>query len=311
MLIRFPFETRLNSLICFADGDPPPVPPGGSDNPPPADTPPPTNNAATDTPAGDTPPPAPPPAPVADWRDKQINRQHAKIKALEGEAGRAGELAAENERLKQLLEAKSGTTTPPAPVQTAVAPQTTVSAPSAGDPKAQARFEIELENIKTKIDTDYAKDWPEAEENFRKAGGIPTAIMQDILATDDAAYVTVQLGKNPGRFQEILDLPEARRRNALFKMAQEHAGAVPAARPRPSNAPEPPAPLPRGGVNLPPAGTIVPDRDDRVPIPEEGMPRPNKYGSSQYDDAWYAERARQKRESTGKPWSVGGRAGGR
>ena len=88
MLIRFPFETRLNSLICFADGDPPPVPPGGSDNPPPADTPPPTNNAATDTPAGDTPAvPAPPPAPVADWRDKQINRQHAKIKALEGEAG--------------------------------------------------------------------------------------------------------------------------------------------------------------------------------------------------------------------------------
>ena len=310
-MLKFPFETRLNSLICFADGDPPPVPPGGSDNPPAADTPPqPIMQQLTLLRAIHRRLRHPrPQLPIGATNKSTASTPRSKL--WKARRGRAGELAAENERLKQLLEAKSGTATPPAPVQTILAPQTTVSAPSAGDPKAQARFEIELENIKTKIDTDYAKDWPEAEENFRKAGGIPTAIMQDILATDDAAYVTVQLGKNPGRFQEILDLPEARRRNALFKMAQEHGGAVPAARPRPSNAPEPPAPLPRGGVNLPPAGTIVPDRDDRVPIPEEGMPRPNKYGSSQYDDAWYAERARQKRESTGKPWSVGGRAGGR
>ena len=160
--LRDPF--KLPNL--FRRGNPPPVPPGGSDNPPAGDTAPPTNNPATDTAAGDTPPPAPPRAPVADWRDKQINRR-APRSSLEGEAGWASGLGRKRTSETEFGgEKRDYDASRPGPNGRCASNHR--FRPSVGDPKAQARFEIELENIKTKIDTEYAKDWPEAEENPEK-----------------------------------------------------------------------------------------------------------------------------------------------
>lgn len=287
-------------LACFAEGDPPadpPAAPGSGDPPaggggaPPGETPPGEPPAA-----GGEPPPAgaAPPAPATDWRDRQIDRQHRKIKELEGQASRAAELAAENERLKQLVEARDRTA-PPAPGAAPAAPAPAPSPASRPEPASAGvteeavRFKIDVENLTAKLQTDHAKEWPEAAKNFEKVGGIPPTLMQDILGTDDPAFVLIQLGKNPEKYQNLLDLPPARQRNELFKIAQEKT-APPPAPPKPSG-----APAPVGHIAPPasaaPAGSI------------------NLYDDKVEDDRWYAERMRQKRESQGRPWSFGGRSG--
>jgi hypothetical protein len=334
MLLRFPFIDRVNPFICSADGDEPPKPgegdggdkgAGGGGDPPKA------GGAAGAEPtdeekaaAAAAPAAAAPKAgePAQDgWKDKQIDRQHRKIKQLEAQAGKEAELAAENQRLKDLLEARSRDPAkpgegapaekPPAPV---AKPAETVRQPvGPADPVAQARFQIEVEQVTKQLNSaEYAKEWEVGVRNFQTLGGVDPAVMTRILATDDPAYVLVQLGKDPEKYQEILDLPDAKQQNALTKISLEKSAKPPAPKPKPSNAPEPPAHIGGGGGGGDGGGApggIIPDQDDRVPMPAPGVPAQNKYGSSEYDEAWYAARREQKRNSQGRPWSIGGKAG--
>jgi len=120
--------------------------------------------------------------------------------------------------------------------------------------------------------------------------------------------VFATLGKDPSKIQDILEMSGARRQAALIKIGMEKpaAGATPPVA-RPSGAPPPPAGISQRGSAPPPSGGSLYDeryefknyyRDPRTPEPEYAA-----------DQQWFAERQRQKRESHGRPWSVGGTTG--
>ena len=319
--LPFRFPAFTDPLTCYAEWDASPPAAGGSggDPPPPAGG----DQGGDQTPTGDvtvadgaatgTPPPEPP---KTDWRDRQIDKQHRKIKELEGNTTRVAELEAENQRLRELAEAAArGSAPPPAaapPPPAAVAPQapTAPAATSSSDPRvmeAQIRTKLQIEQMTERLKTDYPEETKVAIENFQKVGGLPEDVAAQLLATDDPAYVFATLGKDPSKIQDILEMSGARRQAALIKIGMEKAapGAVPPV--RPSGAPPPPAGISQRGSAPPPSpGNLYDDRyefknyyrDPRDPTPELAA-----------DQQWYAERQRQKRESIGRPWSRGGKTG--
>jgi hypothetical protein len=273
--------------------DEPPLPlSGGSappQDPPPADPPvtPPAELAEDSAP----PAPAEPVRVKSPWEgiapeaiEKQVNRQHRRQKELEDQL--AAERS-EKEQLRQILEARQrqapDAANPPPP------PSTPSPAPTGqADPVAVARFQLEVEQIGQKLTTEYGNDWPDVSRRFEMMGGMSPQIMQSILATDDPAYVIIQLGKKPEKYQEILDLPPAKQTAALIRIGLEKstAAAVAAVKPppKPSDAPAPVEHLAPGGRAS--SGSI------------------NLYDDKTEDDRWFAERMRQKRESVGRPWSI-------
>jgi len=262
---------------------------------PPADAPavPVVDDAPPLVPAATPPEPSPPPTPAPDWRDRQIDRQHRKLKE---EQDRVAALAAENEQMRQMLDARQRQTpdqaTPPAPPT--LAPSAPAGQPDRSQLRAETRFEMEVEQIGTRLTTEYANEWPEIRNRLEQMGGMTPQVMQAILATDDPAYVIIQLGKKPEKYQEILDLPPAKQTAALIRIGLEkNAAALAAAArpaPKPSDAPAPVEHLAPGGRA--PSGAI------------------NLYDDKISDDQFYGERMRQKRESVGRPWSIA-RQGGR
>ena len=292
----------------FIEDHPPPLS-GGSDPDgpdPPADPPPadPVVDGATPPVAATPPEPPQPPAPAPDWRDRQIDRQHRKLKE---EQDRVAALAAENEQMRQMLEARQrqapdGVTPPPPPSPPPASAPWDIDRPGPpaarptvqSDPVAVARFQLEVEQIGQRLTTEYGNDWPEVSRRFEQMGGMAPQVMQSILATDDPAYVIIQLGKKPEKYQEILDLPPAKQTAALIRIGLEkNAAALAAAArpaPKPSDAPAPVEHLAPGGRA--PSGAI------------------NLYDDKISDDQFYGERMRQKRESVGRPWSIA-RQGGR
>jgi hypothetical protein len=273
--------------------DEPPLPLSGGGAPPqdpPADPPavPVVDDAPPLVPAATPPEPPQPPAPAADWRDKQIDRQHRRLKE---EQDRVAALAAENEQMRQMLEARQrqapGGETQPASQAPAPAPQ---MAPSTGqaDPVAVARFQLKVEQVGQKLTTEYAKDWPAVSRRFELMGGIEPQVMESIVATKDPAYLVMQLGKNPDLYYDIAKLPPKEQVAALADIVSEKlaADSAVAARPapKPSDAPAPVEHLAPGGRA--PSGSI------------------NLYDDKTEDDRWFAERMRQKRESVGRPWSL-------
>ena len=245
------------------------------------------------------PSPQPDPTPKPDWREKQIDRQHRKIKELETQAARSAELEAENQRLKELAEAAARRADPadpsPQPAPRPVAQQPAPIKPAV-DQEAEWRFRKDIEDLGVKLTTDYGDDWKVAQANFQKMGEIDPNFMQEVLRTDDPAYVLVQLGKDPDKYQQVLDLPVNRRITALVKLGLEKNAQPKQNAPKPSGAPAPIEPI-RSGPSAQPPGKV----DIYDP----------KMAGEDNDAAWYAERMRQKRESQGRVWSIGGKAGGR
>ncbi len=235
------------------------------------------------------------------WRDKQLGRQHRKIKESEERLAKAQEFEAENQRLRDLAQAgarspaSTGTQPPPQP-QSSVPPRPV--APVGGvDPTAMAAARRQIGIERTAETLGKNTDWPAASANFEKAGGIPMELMDAVLDTDDPAHVLVTLGKDMNKFQQVMDLPEGRRRAALIKIGME-TSEKPEAKvevKKPSSAPSPTSNLPAGGGAVAAEGDI--DLYDQ------------KYATSEYDDAWFRKRAEQKLNSRGRPWSVGGKGG--
>ena len=237
-----------------------------------------------------TPPAADPAAAVEPgdglWKYKQINRQHRRIKDLE----------TENQRLRDLADSASRSHAPAAPpgapVPAAPAPTAPPVAVAPVASKEQVRYELQVEDLTTKIREEYSKDWAQVSRNLEAQGGVTEELLRGILATDDPAYVLIELGKNPAAYQEVLDLPPAKRQTALVKIAlakkpSVDPAAVDPAKPRPpSGAPAPVSQLSGGS-----------------PGPAVDLYDP-KMVSQEKDDAWYAERRRQKSASVGRPWST-------
>lgn len=244
------------------------------------------------------------------WRDRQIGRQHRKLKEGDEKLTRAQEIEAENQRLKQLAEAGAKKSRESEPADTQAPPRQPLSTPvgTPADLKAQARFEVQVERLGAELLEKHTDEWRSAHANFERVGGVTPEVLSAVLDTDDPAYVMLKLGKNMGEYQRILDLPEGRRRAALIKMGMEPAQAPP---PKPDKKPSA-APAPRTdalppGSAAPPEGGFDPDADCRVTADEnmQYSPSADKYRSDTHDREWYRKRIEQKRNSRGRPWSVG------
>ncbi len=224
------------------------------------------------------------------WRDQQLKRATRQKNEADTKAAKAAEIEAENQRLKALAEAGTKKDKP----ESAPPPQS--PQPASEDLKRQARFEAKVEQLGTELLEKHSDEWRSAHANFERVGGVQPEFLRDVLATDNPSYVMLQLGKNMGEYQRIMDLPEDRRRAALFKLGMEPGQQAPKPEAKkPSGAPPPTANA------LPPGSAAPAEGDFDLYDP--------KYAGSDHDKAWYQRRLAEKRNSKGRPWSVGGRSG--
>ena len=302
-------------LLCNAEGDNPPEGGAASDPPnPPGDTPPP-KDAAGDAPKGDEPPLDPEAARSAGWTkdalEKQLAKQHRKMKEYEAQVAEMAEIKAENLRLQELARAATSRTagSPPDAGDRPPSPPPPPTPPVAQDRNAireEERFNLRVEALTKQIKANYEADWPVASENFTKVLGNDLSTLRDltsqVLATKDPAYVMVTLGKNPGKLQDVLEIADRdERAEALREMAMEKAAKTAEPPKRPSGAPPPPSgDYQRGGA--PPSGSGVNLYDERFEFKNYAG---NLDAEREADAAWSAERDRVKRESKGRAWSIG------
>lgn len=319
MFVKDLFLDPTLRLICNAEGDNLPEGGAGSDPPKPPGATPPPKDAAGDAPKGDEAPLDPEAARSAGWTkealEKQVARQHRKMKEQEAQLAELAEIRAENQRLQDLARTAanrgaiasdpnagdSARATPPSPPPP--------PAPATTDMKAlreQAKFDVQVEALTEQVKGNYATDWPVAYENYSKVIGSNTQVMNEIvaqvLATDDPAYVLVTLGKDPSKLQDVLDMSGPKRQAALIRMAMDKPDPKAAEPPkRPSGAPPPPSgDHQRGGA--PPSGSGLNLYDEKLEFKNYAG---NLDAEKDADEAWYAERQRLKRESKGRPWSIG------
>lgn len=265
------------------------------------------------------------PSPKPDWRDKELNRKHAKLKTTEQERDaervKNAEIAAENERLRQLVEAANrrapvaGEAERPAAVAERVAPVAPAKPAQSDDERiaakaaqivAQQTAEQQMDAAVAKGKADFGAKWDASIENLRSLGGFDQDTLMGILATDDPAKVLYELGHDPGDGNEpayirVMQLPPAKRLNELAKIALKTSNAPPAK--KISDAAPPVEPIVQGGT----AAREKPfDIYDQKIVPGSWEKSPfevMKMDSEANDDKWYAARAEQKKNSKGRPWS--------
>lgn len=290
---------------------------------------------AADAPAADaaTDPPAaaaaePPQAPRSDWRDKELNRKHAKLKTTEqerdAERARVAEVTAENERLRALIEAANrrapnvgeADRQPPPPVE----PRTIRTEPirpaaqsdderiaaKAAQIVAQQTAEQQMDAAVAKGKGDYGNKWDGAIENLRCLGGFDQDTLMGILATDDPAKVLFELGHDPGEGKEpayirVMQLPPAKRLNELAKIALKTSNAPPAK--KISDAAPPVEPIVQGGTAAREKPFDIYDQQITPGSWEKSPFEVMKMDSEANDEKWFAARAEQKKNSKGRPWS--------
>lgn len=268
---------------------------------------------------------AKPKPPQKDWRDREIGKKHAQLKAketeLDAERARTAEIAAENERLRGLVEAANrrappadGTqppaleTTPARPAAPARANDDDRIRAAAATMVAQQTAEQQMDAAVAKGKQDHGPKWDAAIDNLRTLGGFDQDTLVGILATDDPAKVLFELGSAPAdggepAYLKVMALPPAKRLNELAKMAM----AAPAAPKKKeiSDAAAPIEPIVQGGTAAREKPfdlydqKIAPGSFEKSPF--ESM----KMDSDANDEKWFAQRTKEKRESKGRPWSVG------
>lgn len=173
-----------------------------------------------------------------DWRDKEIKRKHAKLKAAETETER---LRKENDDLRALATRSADQT------QTTQTAQTTETraapAPSQDEVQRAARalrdgerYQEQLQSTNTAGETTYKEQWGKALDKLSTFGTIDPADMTAILNTDNPAKVLFEFGSNPAEYQRIMDLPPAKRLTEIVKISMKE---TPKPKPNISNAPAP------------------------------------------------------------------------
>lgn len=252
--------------------------------------------------------------------EKQIAKQHRKIKEYEEKVWHAQQVEAENKRLRDYIDALSRREQPQqqASQQVQQQPQPVQPQPVTADTdslREQVRFEMRQEELQKELTTAYGEDWNIAYANYQKAGNFTQEFLQDAMATSNPAYVLVELGKDPLRLVDVLALPAKERRMVLAQMAAKHELMVDDAWyaermkereqklpgvPRPSSAPPPPTNDRQRGASVQTGGGNL--YDPRYDF--KNYYNGDAAAEKAQDDAWYAERMRQKRESSGRAWSI-------
>lgn len=303
------YDTAIPPWICMADGDPP-EPAGGSGGNPATPAPPTPASASGDTPAPDSggsvgdPAPGGTPEPDPDvastqlpvWARRQMDRQHRhnldlKTKADEASA-RADQLQRQIDDLLRSRAAPSDDGTPPQPTP-ARAPvdfRTTDEFKNAAAEEgrklaAQQQHNNALARLNDTGKEAYGNNWDIIISNLTTMGGIQRfEDLQVILAADNPAKVLFELNKVEANgepaYARIMGISDDFQRFKALTKLGETAGAAPAPRPASSNAPAPVTPINTRGMH---SGGPVDLYDPKLASPE-------------HDDAWYAERTKQKRE---------------
>lgn len=224
-----------------------------------------------------------------DWRDKQIGRQHRKLKDHEKTIA---ELKAENERLKSGGSAGGGDST-----GRGDAARTQPDAGGGSDGSGPQRYQFrtkeefdaavkqeaenqrlssDLQTLYTSGEKEYGRDrWTNALSTL-DAMDVPQGELLNIMGTDDPAKVVYELGANPEEAERIFALPPAKRLNEYVKMAM----AV-KPKPKPSNAPAPVDTITQRGSSS----------------------EPSLYDKELPEAEWRRVRDQQKAQSAGRRWS--------
>lgn len=136
----------------------------------------------------------------------------------------------------------------------------------------------QLAEMATKGNQAYGeKAFESALENLKTLGGFDPETMMQIMATGAGEKVLFELGSKPEHYQRIMELPFAKRAVELTKLAIATKPKTKAT----SEAPAPVDPIGSGGTS-----TREDLRDEMT------------------DGEFYAMRAKQKRDSIGRPWST-------
>jgi hypothetical protein len=159
------------------------------------------------------------------------------------------------------------------------------------DRRAQEKFALyQLESrLQDAVASGKAKHGAEFDAAFSNltSKGLDPAVVATIAETEAPAEVLFALGKDPSQVERLRGMTPDQQYIEVLKMG------VNVSRPKPT--PQPPA-----------APSLY---DERRETPAPGLPGERspwqgaKGDKASNDEAWFAERARQKANSVGRPWS--------
>lgn len=198
------------------------------------------------------------------WRDKQIDRLHAKRRAAEDEAAAAATIVGRT--------AAAGSDDPN---RKFTAEELKVEAARIA---AQSQYDRDCDATFQQGASTFGDKWKDAITKLPKLGGVDVTDMVDILATDKPHVVLYQMA-DPEVYERVMALPPARRRTEFVKLSLKPEPKAAPKNPgskRPSDAVPPVTPI--SGTRRT-AAQAVDLHDDKVS-----------------DDAWYAARNATRRK---------------
>lgn len=193
-----------------------------------------------------------PEKPIVDWKDKELKKKHAQLM----EARRkAEEDAAKIAALEALAGARTGEGGDAAPIRQTIS-QAEIDA--AADRKiAHDRYNENCNKAADEGQNTYGEEWRGAVQNLETLGGFSPATMNGLLATDNPAKVLFELGKNPDKYYQIMDLPFERQIIAMAEIAK-----APAMTKKVSDAPAPVNPVGGRAAASSSSKTLTDNMDD-------------------------------------------------
>lgn len=203
------------------------------------------------------------------WRDRQLNKLHAKVRTAQEDVNAAGEIVGRR------------TAAPAAgdvPANLTAAQIEERAQALAKNMTAQQQYDQNANDADAKGVSTYGDKWKSTMAKLPRLGGVEINDMVDILNTDQPHVVLFSLA-DPDTYERVMALPPARRRNEFVKLSLKEAPkpkTVQRESKRPGDVTPPVTPINNGRRT---AAAQVNLNDDKVS-----------------DDAWYAARNATRRK---------------
>lgn len=203
------------------------------------------------------------------WRDRQLNKLHAKVRTAQEDVNAAGEIVGRR------------TAAPAAgdvPANLTAAQIEERAQALAKNMTAQQQYDQNANDADAKGVSAYGDKWKSTMAKLPRLGGVEINDMVDILNTDQPHVVLFSLA-DPDTYERVMALPPARRRNEFVKLSLKEAPkpkTVQRESKRPGDVTPPVTPINNGRRT---AAAQVNLNDDKVS-----------------DDAWYAARNATRRK---------------
>lgn len=186
------------------------------------------------------------------WRDRQIDRLHAKRRSAEEDV-RAAEA---------VVSRRAGETAVPENLtQAQIEERAQVLAKTMTE---QQQYDQNANDADTRGVSVYGDKWRSTMAKLPKLGGVDLADMVDILNTDQPHVVLFSLA-DPDTYERVMALPPARRRNEFVKLAMKdapktRAAVVESTSKRPGDSPAPVRPIQNGRKTAAQAVNLADDK---------------------------------------------------